>query len=187
MATLCVESGPDVMVRREDVVDAVNFLIHSKECTARINEISEVIDRWDERPMIYTGHLTHLNALIDIGVEDREAFEKVVALINERRKLIPAMRRIDYQRDLMRERRARVAKAIELQELRHGPMDTKAKRRLEKELGERWREAQQEFLKKKGRMTWEQRNEAKREFWQTVDRNLDENIRAERAKKLRKP
>lgn len=188
MATQCAESGPDdTMVRRDDIVEAVNYLIHSKDCTARINEITDVIDRWEERPMIYAGHLMQLNALIDIGVEDREAYEKILRLIAERRKLIPAMRRVDYQRELMRERRARVAKAIELQELRHGKMDTKAKRRFEKEITERWRQAQDEFIKKKGKLKWEARNEAKREFWRTIDDNLEKNIRSERAKRIRKP
>ena len=85
MAAQCAESGPDdTMVRREDVVAAVNYLIHSKDCTARINEINEVIERWDERPMIYAGHLMHLNALIDIGVEDREAYEKLIKLVQDK-------------------------------------------------------------------------------------------------------
>lgn len=181
------ESGhDDNMVRREDVVAAVNYLIHAKESTTRINEITEVINRWEERPMIYAGHLMVLNALIDIGVEDREAFEKLVKLINDRRKLIPVMRRVDYQRDLMRERRARMAKAVELQELRHGKMDKKSKARFQKEIAARWSQAQKDYLKKKGKLSWEQRNAARREFWQIIDRNLDENIRAEREKKLKK-
>lgn len=187
MAAQCAESGPDdTMVKREDVVAAVNYLIHGKDCTVRINEINEVIERWDERPMIYAGHLMHLNSLIDIGVEDREAYRKLIELVQDRRKLIPAMRRVDYQRDLMRERRARMAKAVELQELRYGSMDKRSRRQFEKEIAERWRQAQDEALKKRGRLTWEQRNEAKREFWRSIDSTLDKNIRAERAKKLKK-
>lgn len=178
--------GQDPMVRREDVVEAVNYLIHSRDCTTRINEIRDVIERWEERPMIYAGHLMVLNSLIDIGVEDRKAFEKLVDLIEERRRLIPVMRRADYQRDLMRERRARLAKAIELQELQHGKMDARTRKRFEKDITQRWSQAQQEFLKKKGRLTWAQRNAARREFWDMIDKNLEKNIQAEKAKKLQK-
>lgn len=181
------ESGPDTsMVRRDDVVAAVNYLIHSRDLTARIKEINEILDRWEERPMIYAGHLMHLNALIDVGLEDREAFEKLVKLINDRRKLLPAMKRVDYQRDLMRQRRSRIAKAVELQELRHGKMDKRARSRFQKEITARWSEAQKDYIKKLGSLTWEKRNQARRNFWETIDKNLSQSIRAERAKKLKK-
>lgn len=186
MPTQRIESGPDTMTKKEDVVAAVNYLIHAKDCTARVNEITEIVDRWDERPMIYAGHLMQLNSLIDIGVEDRDALNKLIQLVGERRKLIPAMRRVDYQRDLMRERRARISKAVELQEMLYGKMDKKTRTRFEKDITSRWGVALKDYLKKKGKLTWEQRNEARREFWKTIDRNLDQNIRAERAKKIKK-
>ena len=174
------------MVRKQDVVEAVNYLIHNKDSTTRIKELEDILDRWEDRPMIYAGHLIPLNALIDIGLEDREAFNRLIQLVYERRKLVPMLKRVDYQRELMRERRARLAKAVELQELRHGKMDKKTKARFQKEIQERWREAQEQFLRRKGRLSWAERNEARAEFWQMIDKNLDENIRAEREKKLRK-
>lgn len=177
----------DRMTRKEDVVSAINLLIHAKDFAARVKELEEVIDRWEERPMIYSGHLMVLNALLDVGLEDREAFNRLIRLADERRKLIPAMKRVDYQRDLMRERRARIAKAIELQELRLGAMDRIAKEKFTKDIQARWRKARDEHIKKLGKLDWKQRNDAASEFWTMIDSNLETSIRQAQESKLKKP
>jgi hypothetical protein len=133
--------------------------------------------------MAYAGELTPLNALLDVGLQSREAFEKLLKLVEQKRKLRPKQRRVDYQRDLMAQRRARIAKAIDLEELQHGEMDAKAREAFTKAIQGRWAEAKNKFIKAQGELSWEERNKKTNEFWKSVDDKLDANIAFERQKK----
>ena len=166
---------------KQAVVDAVNYLIQSENSTKLINEITEVIENWDMYPMAFDGKLKCLNALIDVGLESREAFENLVKLIESKRKLIPTLKRADYQRDLMRERRARFAKALELHELTKGPLKSnKERKKATDELRARWAKARVDYIKSKGDLSWKERNVASGEFWEQVDRNLDKSLKEAR-------
>jgi DNA repair ATPase RecN len=163
---------------KQAVVEAVNFLIQSENYTKLINEITEVVENWDMYPMAFDGKLKCLNAMIDVGLESREAFENLVKLIESKRKLIPTLKRADYQRDLMRERRARFAKALELHELTKGPLsNTKDRKRVTDELRARWAKARVDYIKGKGNLSWKERNTASGEFWEQVDKTLDKNLK----------
>lgn len=164
------------MSQKSKVVEAVNFLIESPNYTRLIKEMTDIIERWDTHPMVYGGQLAILNAVIDVGLENREAFERLIKLMDEKRKLIPTVKRMDYQRDLMRDRRIRANKAIELHELTHGSMTTSQKAQFTKDLQARWRKARDEFIKAKGDLGWAERNAAAGEFWADVDRKLDINL-----------
>lgn len=171
------------MADRKQIVEAVNFLILHEKYTKLIREITDIIERWDTHPMAYEGQLKPLNAMIDVGLESREAFEKLVELIEQRRMQLPNTKRVDYMRDLMRERRARVAKALELHELTEGPIMTKKQReQISDQLQRRWGEARKKFIKAKGRLSWKERNTVSGEFWETVDRQLDDSLKAARRK-----
>jgi predicted polyphosphate/ATP-dependent NAD kinase len=143
--------------------------------------MTEIIEQWDMHPMAYDGQLKPLNAMIDVGLHSREAFENLVGLIERKRKLVPDIKRADYQRDLMRERRARYAKAIELHELTHRTKASPVERRaLEESFRKRWAAARAEFIGAKGQLSWKQRNAASGEFWQMIDEKLDQNLREAR-------
>lgn len=170
-------------MQTQAILEAVNLLIHSDNCTKLINEITEIIEHWDTHPMAYEGRLKPLNTLINVGLESRDAFENLVKLVESKRQLIPVMRRADYQRDLMRERRARFAKALALHEAAQGAIPTPAERRkVEDEIRKRWAKARKEFIEARGKLTWKQRNAAANEFWQLIDRQLDDNLRQTRRK-----
>lgn len=158
------------------VVEAVNHLIEAANYTTLINEMTRIIETWDTHPMVYGGQLTCLNAMIDVGLQNRDAFERLVKLIEEKRKLHPRVKRGDYQRDLMRDRRARMAKALELHELQFGPLRGAARMQEMQNIQGRWGKARAKFLATKGEMSWHQRNEAVQEFWASIDRNLDKNL-----------
>lgn len=165
------------------VVQAVNYLIEAPNYAALINEMTKIIETWDTHPMVYGGQLACLNAMIDVGLQNREAFERLVKLIEDKRKLLPAVRRTDYQRDLMRERRARMAKALELHELRHGVLRGAAKAAEVQAIQARWAQAKREHLEAAGATGWAERNAATREFWEQIDRKLDINLADARNKR----
>ena len=171
------------VVDKHVLVEAVNCLITSDNYTKMINEITEIIEHWDTHPMAYEGQLKPLNALIDVGLESRDAFENLVKLIESKRQLIPPLRRADYQRDLMRERRARFAKALALHAATQGPIKTPAERaKIEGEIRQRWAKARKEFIESRGKLTWKQRNAVANEFWEMIDRQLDDSLRELRRK-----
>jgi DNA repair ATPase RecN len=128
--------------------------------------------------MAYDGHLACLNSLIEIGLKSAEAFEKVLALIESKRRAVPALNRVDYQRNLMQERRARVSKALELHE-RSGKRirNTQERQTLTAQLQKRWSKAQAEYLKSKGKLSWKERNAARQEFWADIDAKLDADLK----------
>lgn len=158
------------------VTEAVNLLIEAPNYAALINEITRFIETWDTHPMVYGGHLACLNALIDVGLTNRTAFEQLVQLINQKRREHPAIKRVDYQRELMRDRRARIAKALELHETKFGKLRGAARMAEMKSIQERWAQARKEFMANKGPLDWKGRNMAAAEFWDVIDRNLDENL-----------
>lgn len=170
------------MVDRQKLTEAVNHLVIAPNYSRLINEITQIIERWDEHPMAYTGKLDMLNALLDVGLTNRDAFEKLLKLVEEKRKLVPQTKRADYQRNLMRQRRARVAKAIELAELTGKPMDATQRKEHEKALLARWSKARKDFVAAKGKLDWKGRNEASGQFWEMIDRQLDQNLKAARRK-----
>jgi hypothetical protein len=172
------------MADRKAIVEAVNYIIVNDRYNQLIREITNIIERWDTHPMAYDGKLKVLNALIDVGLESREAFEKLVALIESRRAQLPDLKRVDYQRDLMRERRARIAKALELHELTQGPITTvKQKEKLTADYTKRWSAARKKFIAGKGKLEWKERNVASGEFWKALDTELDEGLKAARRRK----
>ena len=164
------------MVDKKKVVEAVNFLITSPNYAKLINEMTGIIERWDTHPMAYGGKLSMLNAMLDVGLENREAFERLLKLVEGKRHLLPQTKRTDYQRQLMRDRRARLAKAMELSEMTSGPMTPSQRKMREKELQTRWASARTEYIAKKGKLSWSERNDASNEFWRMIDRQLDANL-----------
>jgi hypothetical protein len=172
-----------MVMDKSKVVEAVNLLIGCERYARVAKELCDLLDTYDTYPMAYAGRLAPLNTLLDIGLESRETFDRLLKYVEEKRKLLPKQRRVDYQRELMAQRRARIAKAIELEELLHGEMDATTRDKYVKGLQGRWAEHKDKFLKSLGELTWEQRNKRTAEFWDAIDQKLEANIANERQRK----
>lgn len=172
------------MSSHQRVVEAVNHLITSPNYASLINEMTKIVETWDTHPMVYGGKLNCLNSMIDVGLANRDAFEKLLSLIEQKRSLLPKVRRVDYQRDLMRDRRARLNKAVQLYELTSGHVLKGAERtRYTSELQQRWKVARDEEIAAKGDLTWKERNDAANTFWEGLDMRLDKNLADARRKR----
>lgn len=172
------------MASAERLVEAVNLLIAAPNYARLINEITRILDEWACHPMTYAGHLSPLNAVIDLGTTNRASFERLIKLIEAKRKLVPETSRVDYQREYMAEKRARLSKALTLQELQKGKFTSAAARKqYSKDVQERWRTAREKFIADKGEISWADRNEAANEFWRGIDTHLDEAIAQERRRR----
>lgn len=175
------------MTSKAQVRDAVQLLVDAPNYARIINEMTQIIENWEAHPMAYSGRLMPLNALLEVGLANRNAFEALIQLAEKKRRLVPKLKRVDYQRDLMRERRAREKRALELAELTRGPMAREQVSQYLRETRERWNEAKRQHVQAKGKLDWSGRNEATREFWEMIDTQLDRNIQDARRKRARLP
>lgn len=166
----------------ERLTEAANFLIASPDYAKLANEMTTIIERWHSHPMVYGQKLDVLNSVVDLGLANRDAFEALLKFVQKKRAQLPQAKRQDYQRELMRQRRGRLAKAVALREAEYGPMTAHRKKEYTKEVQARWAREREEFLKARGKLTWEQRNDAIAAFWQGIDNRLDVNLRHARSR-----
>jgi len=157
------------------MTEAVNHLIAAPDYSARVQEMTRFIENPKGR-VYYTGPVSCLNVLLDLGTTNRDAFERILKLVEEKRMEEPATAKRDYQRNIMRDRRRRLAKAMLLHEARSGPLRGDARADEMVAIRGRWAKAKTEYLIKSGADSSAERLEAIREFWAMVDRQLDANI-----------
>jgi hypothetical protein len=160
----------------DPVVEAVNLLIEAPDYSARAQEMTRTLERPGLR-VAYEGDLACLNALVDLGETDRNAFERLLQLIEAKRKENPKSAKRDYQRDIMRDRRKRMAKAILLHEARSGPLRGADRTTEMAAIRARWTRAKAQFIvDRQSSSSTNERLQATRDFWEMVDRQLDANI-----------
>jgi hypothetical protein len=159
------------------VVEGLKLLIHAKDYNKRVRQIGEIIADWDDTPMLFAGALEPLNALIDVGLVNRAALDRMLDLATNKRREIPAAKRVDYQRDLMRAKRERLYRAIELEELVRGSkLKGDAKKKYMHDTQAMWMSERNRFIASKGNLTWKERNAAANEYWAQVDERLDKDL-----------
>lgn len=157
------------------VTEAVNYLIEAADYSARAQEMTRSIENPRQR-VDYTGSLAPLNALLDIGASNRDAFERLLKLVEDKRMENPTVSKRDYQRNIMRDRRKRMAKAILLHEARQGPLRGEARVKEMASIRARWSKAKTEYLVTRETSSGAERLDATRDFWAMVDRQLDANV-----------
>lgn len=169
------------------IAAGLTLLVTSKEFTKRVKQIRAIAAEWQDTPLLFGASLEPLNALIDVAVVKPEAFDKLIQLAAAKRKQEPSVKRVDYQRELMREKRERLYKALKLEELMRGrPLDTMARQKYMRETQAMWMAERNAFIKSKGNLNWKQRNEAANEFWRQLDEKLEHDL-AEAQTVLDKP
>lgn len=172
------------MVDKLRLLTAVNLLSESPNCQNLIDEMNDMIARWEFRPLAYQGPYEVLNELVQLGVDDEAAYKRLLDLVAQKREIPREERRNLYQKNFMRAQRQRIAKAIQLQELQHGRLTPSQKKDFTKEVRGRWAAARERFLHQQGPLSYKQRHAAAHVFWEKIDANLDENIETLRRKKL---
>ena len=163
-------------VDRTVLKEAVNFLIASRDYVALVKEIESIRDNWEERRVYFGGDKECLNSMVQLCITDEDGYDRVLHLIAEKRKLVPEAKRNDYQREFMRQLRARVAKAIKIECMaegrKHFTPDEKHER--EKRLRKVWADRKEKFLAEHIDLSWKERNEVAKIFWEGIDIELEE-------------
>lgn len=163
-------------VARTILKEAVNFLIASRDYVALIREIESIRDNWEDRRVYFGGDKECLNSVVQLCITDEDGYNRVKHLIDTKRKLVPEAKRNDYQREFMRQLRARVAKAIKIESLiegvRYFTPDSKAER--ERRLRKAWADRKEQFIAEHGELSWKERNELSKVFWEGIDIELEQ-------------
>ena len=161
---------------KDRIVAAVSYLIDAPNYSALAQEMTRTVETWPNHPTQYVGTAGALNDLLMLGVKDREKFEQVLALVERKRLGNPRVAKRDYQRNIMRERRKRMAMALVLHEARSGPLKGEERVATMAAIRGRWERAKAEYLAKQETMSGEERLSAIRDFWAMVDRQLSANL-----------
>lgn len=158
---------------RDKVTAAVNHLITEQHYAKRAHQIVDLVESWEDSPRVFAGDLAVLNVLVDLGVANRPALDAMFHLAEARRKNLPIARRVDYQRELMRAKRERLAFAVEIDEIKRGkPYTTEVREKLKRDTQKHWMAERNAYLKAIGPMTWKETNEATQRFWAQLDAKL---------------
>lgn len=170
------------------VVEGLKLLINAKDYNHRVKQIGDIIADWENTPMLFAGALEPLNALIDVGLASRDALDRVLELAASKRREIPAAKRVDYQRELMRAKRERLYRAVELEELVRGSkLKGDAKKKYMHDTHATWMSERNRFIANKGNLSWKERNAAANEYWRQVDERLENDLSEARAVLDHKP
>lgn len=163
-------------VDRTVLKEAVNFLIASRDYVALVKEIESIRDNWEERRVYFGGDKECLNSMVQLCITDEDGYDRVCNLIAEKRKLVPEAKRNDYQRDFMRQLRARVAKAIKIECIVEGRkhFTPDEKRVREQKLKRVWADRKEQFFADQGDLSWKERNEQAKVFWEGIDIELEQ-------------
>lgn len=163
-------------VDRTVLKEAVNFLIASRDYVALVKEIETIRDNWEDRRVYFGGDKECLNAMVQLCITDEDGYSRVRHLIDEKRKLVPEAKRNDYQREFMRQLRARVAKAIKIECIvegrKHFSPDEKKVR--EQKLRKSWANRKEQFFAEHGDLSWKERNDLAKVFWESIDIELEQ-------------
>ena len=156
------------------VKKAVECLIQTKRYIEQKKYIAETVDSWSKRQIRFVGEDEPLNALVDLGVESKEALVNVFSLIERKRRAVPTAKKIDYQRDYMRQRRRRITLATRLEEIVSGKRMTAEERSTfgAVTLAE-WTRQREVELAKYPTADWKERNEIVGQFWEAIDNRLE--------------
>ena len=162
---------------------AVECLIETSRYVEQKKYVLETISNWPRRQVRFAGDDEPLNALVDLGLDSSEALTNVFALIERKRRSVPTSKKMDYQRDYMRQRRQRIMKAIRLEEIVRGKkLDDKARAAYTATIMAEWTKRREEAIKQNPNASWAERNVISGKFWESVDNQLDRDL--EEAKKV---
>ena len=162
---------------KQAVKAAVESLIETTQYLSIRRAFDELIRTWDKWPTRFAENMAVYNALVDLGRESPDALANVYALVERKRRGVPAAKKVDYQRDYMRQRRVRVNKAIELEEIVRGkPMGADERKAYGIAVLADWMRQRQEMLAKHPEASWKDRNELVGKFWEELEARLDNEL-----------
>jgi len=161
----------------DDIKEAVVLLVQAENYAALKKALQDIISTRETLPRRFSGALSPLNELIVLEKKSEAAYANVIELVESKRRASPAVGKVDYQRDYMRQRRARLATALKIEELERGiRLSPTARENFTKAQMDKWMKARDAFISAKGDLGWKERNDAAAEFWSQIDQQLERRL-----------
>ena len=154
---------------------ALNHLLKSQEFLQTWEQIDCAVKCKDRNAFDGDFHLEPLNELVLIGVQNQRALRNLRQMVTYKKR-----NRDDYQRNLMEIIRRVGRKALLVEEFfafSAKPFDMQDRREFFVRQQALWGASKACFIAGRDASTWDKRCELVREFWQTVETDLDETIR----------
>lgn len=146
---------------------AVQFLVDSSYFHHHVKKLRNTVEK--PRALPFKEDAEVLNELLVIGRQNHAAMENLIAVAEVKRS-----GKNDYQREYMAAKRKRDRKVFELEELMSGkPLNQTMRTKVLKHQYAVWNKERDQFLLSKGDMTWAQKNDAIRAFWERKEAELD--------------
>lgn len=190
------------MYDKQALLIAINHLVLSERAETHYNLLESLLGLPVDTPVKLTDEAEMLNALLELGREDRDAYGRVMELVDRKRvergwtpllKPEPqGFNRNEYQRDFMYQKRQRERRAVEIENMLRPARDKLiGNDRLEfmRRTSARWKESRDKMMTAArqasgGTLSKDQVSAILKAFWERVDRELDE-AEAETMRKIR--
>lgn len=180
-------------VDKQALLESLQFLVSAEDPHGPVTSLEAVLRVARVHPVKLTGELSALNPLLQLALEDREAFEKCKALVDRKREAAgkplawppeppETFSKAEYQRQLMAKRRERSGRAVDIENLQRDERDKLVgSRRLDFENHQLkvWGEQLRKILAAArtdagGSISKEHELAIRTKFWDGVDVALDE-------------
>jgi hypothetical protein len=146
---------------------AVQFLVDSSYFHHHIKKLRNTVEK--PRALPFKEDAEVLNELLVIGRQNVTAMENLIAVAEHKRG-----GKNDYQREYMAAKRKRDRKVIELEELMTGKkLSAETRVKVIQRQYVVWNRERDQYLSTKGDMSWLEKNEAIRSFWDRKEREID--------------
>ena len=179
------------MTDKQQLAEAANTLINDNKAPELFKTLLDVLGLPPTLPVKLSGEASVLNPLLAMARRDREAFNRVIDLIETKRanrEMSPLRQptpeaKFDknaYQAELMAERRVRQVKAVDIENLRRPPSSQligHPRMEFMRVQQGKWMDQLEAHLAahKTGKtLTKAKRQEVSAQFWQGIDRELEE-------------
>lgn len=189
----------------EDLMPAVNALVTSPDAQTMYNSMLAVANLAKLHPVGLQGTAAVLNPLMKLRNENQEVYDRVLALVEQKRALAgfePLERPIEdkydkteYMRNFMDAKRQRQRRAVEIENMVRAEADRligKARLEFMDNQSNRWKKSLDERLEaariaRGGRLPREQLDAIRERFWAEVDERLEELEVVARREQLKPP
>lgn len=188
------------MVDKNALLETINFLVLDAAAPKMYGILVDAIRHVGKLPIKLTDEAAVMNPLLALYREDAEAYEKVLALVDDKRKARgwPPLRsevafdRNEYQRMFMYQKRARERRVADIENMLRPERDRLiGTKRIEfiRSVSNKWKKRRDELLESErkqfgGTLSQDQMRGVLERFWETIDAELDRQ-EAEAQRKVR--
>ena len=177
---------------RENLLAAANILINHPDAQHLYETMVAVADLSRQFPIQLTGPAEPLNPLLEVRLDAVDVYERIIALVEEKRRAVgyePLQRQADdkfdkneYMREFMERKRQRQRRATDIENMMRPERDRlRGRARLDfmDRQSARWKDELDARLERvrqahNGRIPKAVLQLTREQFWQNVDRQLDE-------------